>query len=165
MRFQYGLRDLFTLILQAAVFLGVLTSALLTGIVRYNCFLAEPGPPEGWLLYGLPLDFYGWHAILVGIGFAICIALGLRSPRRGNLPRMWVGWLIIIALVAFFVVALVLHPKGVVRRFFSCQCVVQWLLPTWYASENGIGKRDRKTNRKTGSENVSGTIDLNYAGR
>jgi hypothetical protein len=101
---------MFSLILQGAVALSLVTSAVRIGIVRYNISMVGIGPPDGWLLYGLPLGFYLWHAILVGIAFSICVALVVRSPRRGNLPRFWVGWLVVISLIIFFVIALALRP-------------------------------------------------------
>ncbi len=110
-RFQYGLRDLFAVILQAAVALSLITSAARIGIIRYNIAMQGIGPPDGWLLYGLPLSFYWLHAILVGTVFVTIAAYLTRSARHANLPRFWVGWLVVISMVAFLVIALALHPQ------------------------------------------------------
>ena len=113
MRFQYGLRNLFALVLQVAVVLSLIASAVRIGIVRYNSGMSGIGPPDGWLLYGVPLRFYLMHAILVGTVFVICVARVIRSPHHANLPRFWVGWLVVISLVVFFVIALVIGPPVV----------------------------------------------------
>jgi hypothetical protein len=108
LRFQYGLRDLFTLMLQAALFLSVIATVIRTGVVRYNVAMLGIGPPGGWLLYGLPFDFYDLHAFSVVIGLVALVAFLVK--RRVKLPRFWVGWLALIAMTAFFVVARVFRP-------------------------------------------------------
>jgi hypothetical protein len=110
MRFQYGIRDLLTVVLQIALVLSLIASVLRIGVIRYNSGAFGLGPPEGWLLYGLPLSYYLIHAILVAAGFVIAVFCLARSPRRTKLPRPWVGWLPPAFLLIFFVCAFVLRP-------------------------------------------------------
>lgn len=110
MRVRYNLRDLFTVTLQVAVALSVVASVVKVGIIEYSSGGWGIGPPAGWLLYGLPVHLYSYHAIAVGVSFVACAVFVARSPRCKHLPRLWLGWLVVITLVLFFVVALVFRP-------------------------------------------------------